>query len=151
MVIERDYERLARSDEQTERVRGIYEAFTRRVPNATIKLDDSFKDIMTLYSRDDGSCWVLSSRGMEKRPDGSIGVFDVFNHDGHFVRQVTLNGEGDPAQDAYFFVGHRLYVVTGFLSAAMAAQGGADNENEEEDAEPMAVICYQLDVPDLGM
>jgi hypothetical protein len=46
--------------------------------------------------------------------------------------------------DAYLFEGQRLYVLKGFMDAAMSAQGGAADEATEEDAEPMAVICYAL-------
>jgi hypothetical protein len=73
-----------------------------------------------------------------------VGVFDVFDAEGRFVRQVALQGEGDPLEDGYFFVGDRFFVVTGFLDAAMAAQGAALEEDEEEPL-PMEVICYRLD------
>ena len=152
-IIEREYKRHSRSKEDMERVEAIYEGFTRRVPgNSEYKIYDTNKDIQAIYPRNDGSLWVLTSRGMHERPDGSIGTFDVFNRDGHFVREVTLMGEGDPNQDSFLFVDNRLYVLTGFLEAAMAAQGGGGDGEEAEDleAEPMGIICYNLDVPDMG-
>jgi hypothetical protein len=78
-------------------------------------------------------------------------VFDVFNREGKFVRQVTLMGEATPREDAYLFVGDRVYVLTGFLDAAMAAQGGGPEGEESLDAEPMGIIAYTVDVPDMGM
>lgn len=150
-VIERQYERVARDQSEMDYIQGIFEAFTRQIPNAKVKVENTYKDVETLHPRTDGSLWVLTSKGMHRRPDGALGTFDVFNKEGQFVRQVTLKGEGNPQEDAYFFVGDRVYVVTGFLSAAMAAQGGATEENEDEDAAPMAVICYKLDVPNMGM
>ena len=99
--------------------------------------------------RDDGSIWVLSSRGSRDRPSGSLGIFDVYDAEGRFVREVTLMGQGNPREDAYFFDADRVYVVTGFLNAAIAAQGGGTVESEEEEEEPtpMEIICYRIDSP----
>jgi hypothetical protein len=151
-VIEREYERLGRSAEDKARVHKIYEAFTQRVPNATIKVEDNFKDVDLIFVRDSGELWVLSSRGSELAPEGTLGVFDVFDKKGRFVRQVTLKGEGDPDTDGYFFVKDRLYVVTDFLQAAMAMQGGGTGSDAfEEEPEPMAVICYRIGSQMAGM
>ena len=147
-IIEREYTHLARTAEEMEWVKGIYEAFTRQAPNSTIEIENNWKDVQNIYPREDGSLWVMSSNGLKKRPDGSVGVFDVFDKKGRLVTQVTLKGEGDPMNDGYFFVQDRLYVVTDFLQAAMAAQGGGtDTEELDEEPEPMQVICYQLNVP----
>jgi hypothetical protein len=87
---------------------------------------------------------------MRDCPKGALGTFDVFDAEGRYLRQVTLMGDGDPLQDGYFFVGDRLYVVTGFLDAAMAAAGGG-SEDIADEAEPMAVICYQVGPLKAGM
>ncbi len=150
-VIEREYERLTRTPEEVAEVKAIYEAFTRNAPNSTIEVEDYWKDIQNIYPRKDGSLWVLSSYGTNRQPDGSVGVFDVYDKDGRFTAQVTLNGQGDPQNDGYFFVDDKLFVVTDFLQAAMAMQGGGtDDEDDGEEAEPMSVICYELDLPELG-
>jgi hypothetical protein len=149
-VIARAYTHRKRDQAEMDRVKGIFEAFTKQVPNSKVSVSDFDQDIHTIYPRDDGSLWVLTSKGAWDKPTGALGTFDVFNRDGHFVRQVTLTGQGDPQQDGYFFVGDRLYVVTGFLDAAIAAQGGG-NEDTESEAEPMAVICYQLGMLEAGM
>ena len=58
---------------------------------------------------------------------------------------ATLKGEGDPLNDGYFFVKDRLFIVTDFLSAMMALQGGAgQGADDEEEAEPMEIISYRL-------
>jgi len=72
-------------------------------------------------------------------------VFDVLNPEGQYVKAVTLMGEGDPLSDLYLLVKNRLYVVTDFLQAAMAAQGMQGAVGEEEEAEPMAVRCFKLE------
>ena len=149
-VITREYAHYKRSKEQKEKQEQTWQAFLQRIPNADLQISDFDKDIQTIYTRDDGSLWVLSSRGARDRPEGSLGTFDVFDKEGKYVRQVTLHGQGDPREDAYFFVGDRVYVVTGFLNAAIAAQGGGaegDEEEELEDPTPMEIICYQIAEP----
>ena len=149
-IVTREYEHYKRSGEEKKKQESIWQAFLQRVPNSDLQISDIDKDIQTIYARDDGSLWVLSSRGARNRPEGSLGIFDVFDNKGRFVYEVTLFGQGDPREDAYFFDGDRLYVVTGFLNAAIAAQGGGTGEEEEELEEeptPMEVICYQIDAP----
>ena len=151
-VITREFERRARNEEEIQEVYSIFEAFTRNAPNATIKVSDFDQDIASIYPRADGTLWVINARGQTEMPEGSLGIFDVFNSEGHFVREVTVMAEGDPQQDGYFFVGDRLYVVTGFLDAAMsAAGGGSDDGEEDEEAAPMAIICYQVGPLKAGM
>lgn len=150
-VIKRDYKHLARNAEELAWIKGIYEAFTRQAPNSTIEVEPNWKDIQNIYPMEDGTLWVLSSDGFNKRPAGSVGVFDVFDKKGRFVSQITLKGQGDPRNDGYFFVKDRLYVVTDFLQAAMAAQGGGtDTEESDEEPEPMEIICYKVNAPAFG-
>jgi len=146
-VIRREFTPMSRSDEEKERILNIYKAFTEnRVPNATYEISDFHRTVEQLYVREDGSLWVLSSSGTRETPDGVLGIFDVFDAEGRFQRQVALQGEGNPLEDGYFFVGDRFYVVTGFLDAAMAAQGASvESDDMEEEPMPMAVICYRLD------
>jgi hypothetical protein len=145
-IIEVAKEPRKRTQEQMDIAQSIYEPFKRRIPNAKLSLAEHIKDVETFYSREDGSLWVLSGDGMNDNPDGSIGIFDVFDAKGHFVRRVTLVGEGDPLTDGYYFVGDRLYVVTDLLQAYISLQsGGQSFQIGEEEPEPMAVICYELD------
>jgi hypothetical protein len=88
---------------------------------------------------------VLTSNGARDAEEGTLGLFDVYNPDGQFVRNVSLAGEGDALDDQYLFVKDRVYVVTSFLQAAMSAQGVEGLFDDDEDAEPMAVLCYKLD------
>ena len=95
-IITRECERYKRSDDEKEDVARIWSAFLQRVPDPDFRVDDYDKDIQNLWVRDDGSIWVLSATGARNRPDGSAGVFDILDSEGHFVRQVTLHGQGDP-------------------------------------------------------
>ncbi len=149
MIIKREYDSRKRPASEVERLECIFGAFTRQVPNAKIDISEYDQDVFRVYARDDGTIWVNTSHGASADlPDGVVGVFDVYDEKGRYVREVTLKGQGDPGEDAYFFVGDRFYVVTGMLDAAMALQAGGNDCDEEdmEEPEPMAVICYKLNL-----
>ena len=125
----------------------IYKGFTRQIPIPNIKyeVEEARNPVQRLFARDDGTLWVLTSTGSIDQPDGVVGGYDVFDKDGHFARRVTLKGQGDPAFDGLFFVKDRLFVVTDWLNALMALQGGAGGAGEaDEDTEPMEIISYQI-------
>lgn len=146
-VIHREYPEHKRTQEQIDETLEVYKGFTQQIPapNKTYEIEDVHPpiDFGGVFFRPDGSLWVSVSRGSVDAPDDQVGLFDVYDPKGRFVRQVTLKGDrGDG--DAVFFVGDRIYVITEFLNAAMAAQGGGANAiDEEEEAEPMSVICYR--------
>jgi hypothetical protein len=150
-VIHREYPDHVRTAEEKERLLDIYKGFTRQIPVPGIKyeIEDTFNQIANggLNARDDGTLWVLTSRGSNGLPEGVIGIWDVFDDKGRFVRQVTLKGDGDPLNDGYFFVKDRLFVVTDFLNALMALQGGGGGEDDEVDdeAELMEIISYRVE------
>jgi len=152
-IIERDYESRPRTSEEIAERKGIFEQMTaRQMPGSppTWEMESVDKDFEGIYPRQDGSIWILTSRGRSENPEGSLGTFDIFDPRGRFLKQVTLMGEGDPQDDSYFFAGDRVFVVTDLLAAAMAAQGVA-MEDEEEEPEPMSIICYRLGDFDVGM
>jgi hypothetical protein len=150
-VIERDYPDHVRSEEDHERLLGIYKGFTRQipVPNVKYELEKTWNPIQQMAAREDGSLWVLSSHGTQGLPDGVMAVYDVYDKQGHFVKQVTLKGKGDPTVDGYFLVRDRLFVVTDFLNSLMALQGGGGQAEEEEDLEEedvlMEIISYKVE------
>jgi hypothetical protein len=153
-VISREFDHWSRTDEQKEEWHDIFDALLQnQLPQYTIKVSEHDPDIINLYPQADGSLWVLSSYGTWERPDGSLGVFDVFDADGRFVRQVTLMGDGEPLQDGFFFRSGRVFVVTDLLEANIASRGGrrGADEEEEEEPEPITVICYKLDTAAVGM
>jgi hypothetical protein len=144
--ITREYTHQERPAEEQEWSRKLMGHFARQIPGCEVKIEKMAKDIETIYVRDDGSIWVLSGEGArDLHEEGTLGVFDVYNPQGQFVRTVTLAGDGEPLDDLYVFVKNRVYVVTEFLQAAMSAQGVQGLYEDDEEAEPMAVICYKLE------
>ncbi len=106
-------------------------------------------DVLQLNARDDGTLWVLSSRGGRDCPKGTIARFDVFDAKGHFVREVSVMGEGSFKNDGVVIAGDRLIVLKGLRSAQRAMYASMSNDEtadkEEEEAEPMEIVCYRLD------
>jgi hypothetical protein len=147
-VIKREYEHRKRSKDQKKEMYDTFDALLQnQLPQYEIEVSDYDPDVTNIYPRDDGSLWVLTSRGTRDQPDGSLGVFDVFDAAGRFVRELTLLGEGDPIGDGFYFLGDRLYVVTDQLEANIASRGGHRGGKaaaEEEEPEPSAIICYAL-------
>ena len=148
-VIHREYPDHMRTADQKEELLEIYKGFTRRIPIPDIKyeIEDKYNQISGIYARDDGTLWVQTSRGVWDLDDGVVGVWDVFDKKGQFIKQVSLEGEGVPREDGMFFVGDRLFVVTDWLHAMMALQGGGsqgEEEEEEDEPEPMQIISYRV-------
>ncbi len=146
-VIRREFSPHQRTDAHKERVMGIYQGFTRQIPIPGMKyeIEETWNPVQALSARDDGTLWVLPSTGSIDQPEGVVGVYDVFDEKGRYTRRVTLKGQGDPTVDGQFFVKDRLFVVTDWLNALMALQGGAAAGGEEdEEAGPMEIISYEL-------
>ncbi|HXV13791.1 MAG TPA: 6-bladed beta-propeller [Candidatus Krumholzibacteria bacterium] len=144
-VITREYKHVARTADEKDFMNRMFSHWAKMIPNCKVVINDMNKDIDSIYLRDDGSLWVLSSAGARNLAQGTLGTFDVFNPEGQFVKQVTLQGQGNPLEDLYVFEKDRLYVVTSFLQAAMSAQGVQGLYDEADEPEPMAVICYKLE------
>ena len=108
-------------------------------------ISDRERDVRWFAVTDDGHLWVLSSRGGRDLPRGVVGRFDVFDPQGRYLQQVTLNGDGNFEEDRFALVGDRFFVVKQFAAAARA-MSGAESADAEGDtpAVPMSVLCYRL-------
>ena len=146
-VITRDYRHVARPPKEMGFAKRYWGHWAATIPGCKAVVEETAKDIEQIYVLDDGSLWVLTSAGARDLPEGTLGVFDVFHPEGHFVRTVTLRGEGDPLQDLYVFAKDHFFVVTDFQRAQMTAWGAQDlyDDTDEEESEPMAVTCYKLE------
>lgn len=144
-VITREYESWERSPEMYERWKTIMEAQAQQFPPGTpIKVEKKEMDITDLRIARDGSIWTLPSRQMYEPEPGYYAVYDVFTPEGRFDRQVGVRCEGDPSRDRLILTGgDRVFMVTGFWDAALGAMGASAGD-EEEEPEPMEVICYRV-------
>ena len=125
-------------------------ACTNWNPNSSFKISDTHRPVFQIWYRPDGSLWALTDRGIWDRSDGVFAAFDVYDGQGRFTRRVQLRGEGSPADDGIFFAGDRLFIVSGRFGAVMAQFGG-DEDTDMEDTEPLQVIAYDIDLPEMGM
>jgi hypothetical protein len=94
---------------------------------------------------DDGDLWVLSSRGYRDQPEGILATYDVFDPEGHFIKEVAVQCEGDGEVDKLFFLGDRAILVKGYLEAVSAMFGrGTPVTADGGEAEPMEIVCFRL-------
>jgi hypothetical protein len=145
-VVEREYTPRKRSSEEMKRYAPIVRIQQGdRAQSPEVKASETDRDIQQIFPREDGEVWVLSSKGAFSPPSGALATFDVFDAAGKFARQVTFGGTGSFAEDGFYVVGDRLYVVTGLRSARRAMFGGGEGgADDEEELESMEVICYEL-------
>jgi hypothetical protein len=153
-VATRDYQHRARSKEEMES--GDRPRFMMRGGRGGGRGGQRFEakpsptdpDVLLMFARDDGTLWVLSSRGGRDVPKGTIARFDVFDAAGHFVREVSIQGEGSYRADGIAIVGDRLVVLKGLRSAQRAMFASMSDDpaaEEDEEAEPMSIVCYRLE------
>ena len=112
--------------------------------SAKIGLCEAEPAISNIRVTDDGMLWVLTPAGTQDQPEEIMATYDVFDAQGHFVKQVAAGCPGDGENDALFPAGEdRLIKVTDIIAAAVAMQGGLGAAGDEE-AEPMEVVCYRI-------
>jgi len=153
-VIERKMEPWKRTPEEYDRVgEGIVIMANGRRLEIEKHIEDYEPSIAGLRVTDDGYLWVLSSRSTREQPEGIFQTYDVFDPEGHFVKQVAVACSGSSQQDNLFILGdHRVVVVKGAVEAIRtmfgnAGHGGEDDENAESEpaeAEPLEVIVYRV-------
>jgi hypothetical protein len=148
--VERVFSREYESWKRDEAAKGIWDRILtsirdQQAPQAPVQVEETEPDVEFLHVAGDGRIWILNSRSMWSPPEGIFTEYDVFSADGHFVEQVRLVCDGDPRRDMPFFAGEDLvFVVTGFWDTALSQFGGAGGGEEDEEAEPMSVICYRI-------
>ncbi len=150
-VVEREYEHYRRDRADRQRVYGAIESVTRGADiEIGIEIEENAPDILAMQHgvrvREDGTLWILPSRGVRDQPDGIMLTFDVFDREGHFTEQVSFAGDKDGVWDGFFFVGSdRVVIVTGHVEAIFAQYGGGANTYEGDgDGSAMDVICYRI-------
>jgi hypothetical protein len=146
-VIERPFNPRRRTDEDKRR---LSTGIRVRANNQDIPIEGVFDDfdpcIRALHVRQDGSLWVLTSRGERDQPAGILRAYDVFDAEGNFVEQVSLAAPGDDRDGVIWLRDDRLLVVKGLEDAARAFRGENDESGAEGgNPEPLSVICYKLD------
>jgi hypothetical protein len=149
-ALERVFSREYESWQRDERAAGIWQRILETIqrqqaPGAPISWEDTEPDVEFLRIASDGSVWILNSRAMWTETPNAFTYYDVFSPTGHFEKQVQVVCEGNPQDNILFFAGDDLaFMITGFWDAALSRFGGAGADDDEEEAEPMSVICYRI-------
>lgn len=145
-VFTRKYESWKRDERAMKMWQNIFDFIeTNQAPGAAIHIEDFQPDVEFLRVAGDGSTWVLTSRAMWDSPEGIFTSYDVFSPEGVYEKKLDIICEGDPVEDFLFFAGDDLaFVVTGFWDAALSQFGGSGGADDEEEPEPMSVICYRI-------
>ncbi len=113
-------------------------------PGSDYEAETHEPDVVDLRVAADGSIWTQNSRQQWESEEGAF-MYDVFSREGKFVKQVRIECDGSAREDRLFFGGEgRIYKVSGFLDAAISAEGLAGEEGEGDETEPIAVTCYQV-------
>jgi hypothetical protein len=137
-VIARDYESLPRTPEELAWTEGLFLAFARNVPRAVVTIEPAHADIQDIVAAPDSTLRVLTSRGRYRAPAGVLGVYDVFDAAGRFVRQEALRAEGDPVRDGVWLLGDRVVVARNLVPAARARLEG----RTAAEGSGVVVVCY---------
>jgi hypothetical protein len=150
-VIEREYTHRPRSKQEMEenKPRIMMRRQGGGAVQPEVKASPTDRDILRLYPREDGTLWVMSSRGGHDQPRGTLVTFDVFDASGKFTRQVAVKAPGDLRQDEFHLIRDQLVLVKSVRSAreAMFAEMGGKGEASEDEAEPepVSLVCYRLE------
>jgi hypothetical protein len=159
--ISRDYDSLKRTPEAiAEDEERNADMAARFGGNIEIDIPQFERDIRSLHPRQDGVLWVATSRGNQECPEGKLGVFDEYDADGKFVRQISIKADYNPTHDRYVLLKDRLYVLkeAQMQPASTSSSGGggsmmvmvsggpssSDDDGDEDDGAPPGVICYRL-------
>jgi hypothetical protein len=146
-VIEREFTHWTRDEKDKARINSIMDAARRQSPiEIKAEFSETEPDVTQMRIDSDDNLWVQHSRSSRELDEGILFSYDVFDPDGHYMKKVDIRCPGDPLNDGLIFAGdNRIIKVTGFVDAFIALQGGGAVEGEdEEEAEPMEVICYSI-------
>jgi hypothetical protein len=145
-VIERAYKNRPRTDRETARIRQVFDSWTSRSPTEVpYELMSTPPAVAGLQVAPDNHLWVQSSRSGMDQPEGVFMTYDLFDPQGHFIKQLAVHCEGNPDTDGLFWLGEdRAILIKGYQLAFFAVMGRIAVEEEDESAANMEMICYQV-------
>ncbi len=150
-VIEREFEVKRRTAEEKEQIRVNT---TMSVNGETVQLDCDLQDchpaIDGIEAAVDGGIWVQNGRDNHNLPEGIVRTYDVFDAEGHFREVVHLAGDLDRNMDRLYRLADGRWLLLRNITAARRAMnaafhGGADAVDEDEDAEPLEIVCLRAE------
>ncbi len=159
VVIEREYESLERSETEIQEILEERKALADRIGGEEVdeEINPFKRDISRIVTRENGELWVLSGRGEAQCPQRAIGIFDVFDPKGRYVRQITLDADFDGKYDDFRIIADRLLVLKeANVGTPMVSSGGGGGgqmvmiraggrlQDEDREPQPFEIVCYEL-------
>ena len=135
-TISRDFEPRTRTTAERDLLTRAVEAIYTGLP-VEVKVKVSPTDPPIFYAQpglrvqSDGSLWVLTPRGARDLPDDVAAIFDVFEPDGVFARQVVVHGPWKADSEGIFLFGDDAIVITGYAEAKLAQFSGGNMTVED--------------------
>jgi hypothetical protein len=155
-TITREYEPLRRSDAEMERLRRERRERAERGDQDPDddEIDPFYGTILSMHVGPDGQLWVMTGRGRfgEDVPEHTLGTFDVFDDQGRFVRQVSVDVPYMGGSDEFEFLDDRLYLYEESRDARTSMYAGygmeivTDQESDGE-IEPLTIWCWRITLP----
>jgi hypothetical protein len=137
-VIQREYTHRPRSRAEIQTLEGL--KLSGKMASQT-KIAETSRDVARICPRDDGSVWILTSRGEMDVATGGIATFDVFDQSGRFVRKCTIQGPFRPGLDSFHLVRDYVYIIVG---GAGSGGGGESSEVVGAQAEENSILCLRM-------
>lgn len=159
MIIRREYKPVRRSDKEIEQDEREQEEMKQRFGGMDFPpVAQMARHITDAFARPNGDLWVQNSQGDHDCPENSIGYFDVFNPDGHYVKRIRIEADYDPLRDNFQLLGNHLLVFKeaqkapdrtmssggGNMMMIMTSGSSSDDEDDDEEPRPYEVVFYRL-------
>lgn len=147
-IINRAFQAPARTDRQKKIATQIIEAVAvnYRAPLQGSEIEETEPAIGNITVTNDGRLWVSPGVGDSELPPGTWYIFDVFDPDGKFEKQVALTGSFNRNRDSVTILPDgRILVTTGALDAFLNQMGAVTSEDEQSEIDPLEIICFKLD------
>jgi hypothetical protein len=140
-IIEREFTVPQRTPAEMKRVEDAMAAAVAQIPvEVKTEISTTNQVVSAMWVDAEGQLWVQHAASHLNQPAGVMLTYDVFDPQGNLARQVSIAADGDGERDLLrLYDGGRAVLITGWLDAALAMQGGAAGG---EEAEPLAVVVY---------
>ncbi len=146
----RPHEARLRTEAEKEDVRtGMQINIGGHEPKIEWKVQDRVRCIDRIQVLDDGSIWILGSRGRDGWDDRGTLVYDVFSADGQLEREVTVTvPEGGEGDRVILMTDGRFMLVKGMDTLSISITAGNSDEVNVSDEELgeilLELVCFEI-------
>ena len=121
-------------------------AVNYQAPLQGLEIEDKEPAIGNITVTNDNHIWVSPGVGDEALPAGTWAIFDVFDPDGKFEKQVAFEGSFNRNRDSITILPDgRILVTTGALDAFLNQMGAVNDADEQPEIDPLEIICFKIE------